>query len=216
MKIEGILFDFDGTLADTKSLLFESYVQFMDSYDLIPSVDEFNSLSGTPIKSSIVQLCSKYRIKVDSHAAASSYVSNLDRAYLEAPSVSGAVPLIEYVRSKGIPIALVTSAPRDLVNGWIENKSLGSLFASIVTSDDVIRNKPNAEPYLNALNQLGITCSNSLAIEDSEIGATSSISAGIFTLGLGLANHGNFEDKKFLAMHDLFEAKKFIGDYLDL
>ena len=210
MKIRGVFFDFDGTLADTKSLLFESYVQFMNNHDLTPSEDEFNSLSGTPIKSSIVALCRKYRIKVDSHAAASSYVSNLDRAYLEAPSVPGAVPLIEYVRSRGIPIALVTSAPRDLVSRWIEKKSLGRLFASVVTSDDVIRTKPDPEPYLNALKQLGISCTNSLAIEDSEIGATSSISAGIFTLGLGLAKHGNFEDKQFLAMHDLFEAKKFI------
>lgn len=68
---------------------------------------------------------------------------------------------------------------------------------------------------MNALNQLGISGSDSLAVEDSEIGVTSAISSGIFTIGLGLTYLKKFGEQDFLAVHDLYEAKEVIENYLD-
>ena len=214
MKLDGVFFDLDGTLADTKSVLFQSYVHFMQSYNLPSSVEQFNSLSGTPIKASIVELCNKYQLNVDRDATADEYASSVETEYLNSPLVSGASQLIDSLRSKAIPIALVTSATRDLVRGWIKKNSLGGSFNAIITSDDVTKTKPNPEPYLNALNQLGISGFDSLAVEDSEIGVTSAISSGIFTIGLGLTYLKKFGEQDFLAVHDLHEAKKVIENYL--
>ena len=215
MKLDGVFFDLDGTLADTKSVLFESYVRFMESYDLPSSIDEFNSLSGTPIKSSIVELCNKHQLKVNHKATANRYLSNVETRYLNSPLIPGASELIEFIRSKSIQIALVTSATRGLVNGWIDNNSLIGMFNAIITSEDVINTKPDPEPYLNAMNQLGISGFDSLAVEDSEIGASSAIASGLFTLGVGLAYSERFSEQDFMAVHDLHEAKKFIENYID-
>ena len=215
MKIEGVFFDLDGTLADTKSVLFRSYIHFMESYNLPSSIDEFNSLSGTPIKASIVELCNRYQLNVDRDATANKYVSSVEIEYLNSPLVPGASLLIEFLRSKAVTIALVTSATRDLVRGWINNNSLGGSFNAIITSDDVTKTKPDPEPYLTALNQLGISGFDSLAVEDSEIGVTSAIASGIFTIGLGPTHLKKFGEQDFLAVSDLYEAKKVIENYLD-
>jgi len=215
LKIKGVFFDLDGTLADTKSVLFQSYVHFMENYNLPSSIDQFNSLSGTPIKESIKELCNRYHLNVDRDATANKYMSSVETQYLNSPLIPGASQLIESLHSKAIPIALVTSATRDLVRGWIKKNSLGGSFNAIITSDDVSKTKPDPEPYLNALNQLGISGSDSLAVEDSEIGVTSAISSGIFTIGLGLTYLKKFGEQDFLAVHDLYEAKEVIENYLD-
>lgn len=56
-----------------------------------------------------------------------------------------------------------------------------SLFDTIVTDDDVIKGKPNPDPYLLALSRLGLQPHEAVAVEDSKMGITSAKGAGLFT-----------------------------------
>lgn len=56
-----------------------------------------------------------------------------------------------------------------------------SVFDTIVTDDDVIKGKPNPDPYLLALSRLGLQPHEAAAVEDSRMGITSAKGAGLFT-----------------------------------
>jgi beta-phosphoglucomutase len=67
---------------------------------------------------------------------------------------------------------------------------LPNLFHTIVTSSDVERPKPDPSTYQNAVDGLGLSSENCLAIEDSPNGVRSAKDAGLRVLGVS-AMHGS-------------------------
>jgi beta-phosphoglucomutase-like phosphatase (HAD superfamily) len=57
-------------------------------------------------------------------------------------------------------------------------------FASVVTGDQVSRGKPAPDPYLLAVDRLGVLPAHCVAIEDSPTGVASATAAGVPTIGV--------------------------------
>ena len=93
----------------------------------------------------------------------------------------GAEELIDGIRAAGLKIALVTNSPRSVVD-----LALGLLgghrFDVTVAGDEVANGKPDPEPYLMAMDSLGLTAADCLAVEDSPSGTEAAIAAGIAVL----------------------------------
>ena len=78
-----------------------------------------------------------------------------------------------------VRIALVTGCGRDQLALAHAASGLLDLFEAIITSDDCARSKPDPEPYLNAVQILGLRAEHCLAVEDSPRGLASAQAAGI-------------------------------------
>lgn len=90
----------------------------------------------------------------------------------------GAQHLLESVRSAGLATALVTATHRELVE--LALNTLGHTnFDAVVCGDEVVANKPDAEPYRRAMDLLGLGADECLAIEDSPNGSASALGAGV-------------------------------------
>ncbi|NTW94611.1 MAG: HAD family phosphatase [Chlorobiaceae bacterium] len=95
------------------------------------------------------------------------------------------VPLLPDVRETiaelagKVRLALVTGSPLDKVERMHRDNGLLDYFEVIITEDDISRPKPHPEPYLKALERLGLDASNCLAVEDSRRGLASAHAAGI-------------------------------------
>ncbi|TQM09997.1 HAD family hydrolase [Pseudonocardia kunmingensis] len=89
----------------------------------------------------------------------------------------GALELLGGVRAAGIPTALVTGSFRriaEVVVGGIPFVA----FDAVVTGEDVVRGKPDPQPYLRAAALLGVDIRGCLVIEDSVAGVRSGVAAG--------------------------------------
>ena len=91
---------------------------------------------------------------------------------------SGASELLAYAEECEIPCGLATSSRLPTTNSKLTLSNLGEYFSVVVTGDDVGQSKPHPEPYFLAAARLGTSTEQCWALEDSENGVRSAVSAG--------------------------------------
>jgi HAD superfamily hydrolase (TIGR01509 family) len=103
------------------------------------------------------------------------------RVSATVPWRPGARELLKELRSQGVPCALVTMSYQRFVTPILAALPDDS-FEVVVTGDSVSQGKPHPEPYLTAARLLGVDPARTLAIEDSNTGASSAEAAGCAVL----------------------------------
>ena len=103
------------------------------------------------------------------------------RVSATVPWRPGARELLKDLRSQGVPCALVTMSYQRFVTPILAALPDDS-FEVVVTGDSVSQGKPHPEPYLTAARLLGVDPARTLAIEDSNTGASSAEAAGCAVL----------------------------------
>lgn len=93
------------------------------------------------------------------------------------PLQPGALELMESLQHRGVPVALVSSSYRLLVNAALDELGT-SRFATTVAGDEVTASKPAPDPYLIAAERLGVEPADCVVLEDSDAGMRSALAAG--------------------------------------
>ena len=94
----------------------------------------------------------------------------------ELPLMPGAAALLAELRDNQIPVALVSSSYRDLVDAVLSSGA-GPFDASLA-GDEVVHGKPHPEPYLTTAARLGVDPARCVVLEDSPPGVASGRAAG--------------------------------------
>ncbi len=98
------------------------------------------------------------------------------------PYRSGIVALVEEAHSAGLPLAIATTTSRANVDALLAGAP-GALdpnwFATIKCAEDAPRKKPDPQVYLAALNILGVPANRALAVEDSRNGVLAASACGV-------------------------------------
>jgi HAD superfamily hydrolase (TIGR01509 family) len=93
------------------------------------------------------------------------------------PLHHGAADLLDALEARGLPIGLVTSSYRVILDAALD--TIGrDRFAVTVSGEDVTHGKPHPEPYLTACERLGVAPERTVVLEDAPLGVTSAESAG--------------------------------------
>ena len=77
------------------------------------------------------------------------------------------------------PLAIASSANRELIDLVLELAGLAERFAATVSSEEVARGKPAPDVYLEAAARLGVDAGRCAAVEDSANGLRSAHAAGM-------------------------------------
>jgi beta-phosphoglucomutase len=102
----------------------------------------------------------------------------------ELEPLPGLVDFVELGRERGMRVALVTNAPGENVEAILVALELREFFDTIVLADEVEAVKPDPAPYEAALRKTGVAAEEALAFEDSVSGISSSVAAGVPTVGI--------------------------------
>ncbi len=199
--LQALIFDVDGTLADT-----EEYhrIAFNESFanaglDWNWSVSLYDELLGvTGGKERInhfIQLQHPDFAKEANISDLSSYIADLHKIKtirynqkLEQGLVAlrpGVQRLINEAHQSGMRMAIATTTTMENVSTLIEctlGKASLSWFEVIVAGNMVAAKKPAADVYLAVLERLSLPASECLALEDSQLGLQSALAAGITTI----------------------------------
>lgn len=179
--IQGIVFDVDGVLFDTEVLTQVIWNEVSGEMGW-PQVGEnylsFVGQSRTDIRQKMLDMFGS-QFPQEEFFLACSQRSHGKMERDGIPVKPGVVEILDFLHSKGIPLALATSTGREHTMLRMELTGLGSYFAVIVTGDDVVHSKPHPEIYALACEQLGTTPQHTLAIEDSRNGILSAHGAGM-------------------------------------
>lgn len=166
MQLRAVLYDFDGTLADTTDLIMRSYRHTMQTHlGEVPPDEEWLSGFGTPL---VVQLARFARSEAEAEEMLRTY-QTFQRAHYDdlLHPFPGAVKAVEELAGRGICLAIVTSRHREGTLRGMDLCGLVDHFPVIVTPEDVAMPKPHPEPVLAALERLEVRPEEAVFVGDS-------------------------------------------------
>jgi HAD superfamily hydrolase (TIGR01509 family) len=120
----------------------------------------------------------------------------------------GLSEFLEKAYQQGIPMAIGSAAIPFNIDFVLDNLNIRHYFKAIVSADDVVFSKPNAETFLKAAALLSVEPTDCLVFEDVPKGAEAAQNAGMNAVVL-TTTHQPDEFK------DLQNVLHFAGDFTD-
>ena len=195
-KYLGVFFDLDGTLVDTLGILRSVYYEFLLSFGIQGSEDEFQSFNGPSLKEVVTIINDKYCLNQSPEILLEKYLQTLEKKYLLDFEFSYRnIACLKQLRFKGLTIFLVTSSPKYLIEPLFKEKNLTNLFDGFVFGDEVAKSKPDPEIYLKAIDKSGLEANQILVVEDSLNGIISGKAANLFVCVISDSLDNEFIEK---------------------
>ena len=179
-----LLFDLDGTLAETDSLHLPTWVEVLlprgIEVDQAFYKENISGRSNAEIVRDLLPGLSEEERRSIFEAKEASF----RKRAVDLEPLPGLLDFLEQVKNRGITTGLVTNAPGENVGAVLPALKLQDFFDIIVLSEDVEAVKPDPAPYNEALKKLDLAPEEALAFEDSVSGIASAVAAGIPTVGI--------------------------------
>ncbi len=177
-NIQGIIFDCDGTLADTMPLHWRAWQGIKQRYGFDFPQDRFYSLGGVPSRDILRILKKEQGLSLDPIAVA----KEKEEAYLELLAHVGPIECVLDIarRNYGIvPLAVASGGSRRAIGKVLDHLGIRQLFKAIVTNEDVEHQKPAPDIYLEAARRIGVPPQFCRAYEDTDLGLEGIRAAGM-------------------------------------
>jgi HAD superfamily hydrolase (TIGR01509 family) len=182
---KALLFDIDGTLADTDALHLEAFNLVFGPrghvFDHARFTKELQGFSNASIGERFLTNEPPTRqaaIIGEKEAAFRKLVAGEIRA------LPGLMTLLARADRADIPMVAVTNAPRLNAEMLLSGLGITRRFKALVIGDELPHGKPHPMPYLEGLRAVNAAANLSLAFEDSRSGVQSASAAGIATIGI--------------------------------
>jgi beta-phosphoglucomutase len=176
MAHDSIVFDFNGTLSDDEPVLCEIFVELFAEHGKPLSAQEyFDHLAGLSDPEIVRTWLGRDHPDVD--AVIDERVARYRAAVGDGSTIHEHVREAVRYAAERVPLAICSGAARDEIEPVVEAAGLADCFRAIVSSDDVVKGKPDPEGYRSALAALGTT--TALVFEDTEAGVASAKAAGL-------------------------------------
>ncbi|MGN8049286.1 HAD-IA family hydrolase [Curtobacterium sp. 22159] len=182
----GVLFDMDGTLVDSTAVVEATWSRFGARHGIDPA--EILAFSHGRQAIDTVQRFLPDLPLDEQQRIAAALVAEESASSEGIVEIAGAAAFVERLLDAGVPVALVTSAPRDLAVGRMAAAGV-SLPAAFVPSEDAPRGKPHPDGYLRGAALLGVPVEECVAFEDAPAGLEAAVSSGATTVVVGGLDH---------------------------
>ena len=182
-KVDGILFDLDGTLLDTVADLAEATNRMLRELKQAErSVEEVTTFIGNGIRSLVNRSVCEGREATP--ALQEEAYGVFQRHYAEVNGLAtrpypGVMEALRDLQAKGLKLGCVTNKSEAFIFPVLDALSMSRFFGSVVGGDTLPQRKPDPEPLLHACRQLGIEPSRTLMVGDSPNDALAARRAGI-------------------------------------
>ncbi|WP_407168938.1 HAD family hydrolase [Bradyrhizobium sp. ORS 111] len=182
---KALLFDIDGTLADTDPLHLAAFNEVLGphghEFDHARFGKELQGFSNASIGERFLAHEAPERRAV--------ILDEKERIFRELVSgqiqpVPGLMALLDQADRAGVPMVAVTNAPRPNAELLLSGLGIAHRFRGVVIGDELAHGKPHPLPYLEGLRLAGASAQAALAFEDSRSGIQSATAAGIATIGM--------------------------------
>ena len=187
--MEGVIFDFNGTLLlddPINMISWKKYAKRKFNYDLTDA--EYHKYNGTPGETWIEgitkgqvtgDLAIKYREEKEDQ-----YREDLRDADIDL--IKGAKEFFDELNKNNIPFTIATSSNKQNVELYFEKFGLNKWFEfeKIAFTDGTFKGKPNPDIYLIAAKKIGVDIKKCVVFEDTKSGVKSGYSAGAKVIGM--------------------------------
>lgn len=174
----GLIFDCDGTLANTMPLHWRAWQLITQRHNLHFPEDRFYALGGVPSRDILKLLAAEQGRSLDHIAVA----HEKEEAYL--PLMEQVEPIhavVEIARAHHgkIPMAVASGGTQRIICQLLDQLKIRHLFGAVVTSEMVKHQKPAPDIFLEAARRIDVEPKHCRAYEDTELGLQAIRAAGM-------------------------------------
>jgi beta-phosphoglucomutase len=183
VRYEAILFDFDGVLVDSEPVHFECWQEILQTFDMRLDWETYRThgigVSDRDLMSLICKQAGRplevERLLAEYPRKKELFRSRMLQRQSFTPDVLELLPQLDAYQ-----LAVVTSSGQSEVEPILRQAGIHGLFRAVVYGGDVKKLKPAPDPYLLAMQKLGVR--TALVVEDSDAGVASARAAGLDVL----------------------------------
>ncbi len=174
----GIIFDCDGTLADTMPLHWRAWQAITKRHKLHFPEDRFYSLGGVPSRDILKMLGEEQSVTLDHHVVAREKEAEFLPLLAQVEPINTVVGVAREYFGK-IPLAVASGGTHSIIEQVLQHLGIRHLFATVVTSEDVKNQKPAPDIFLEAARRIKVAPQFCCAYEDTDLGLQAIRAAGM-------------------------------------
>jgi HAD superfamily hydrolase (TIGR01509 family) len=178
---EAVLFDWDGTLADTRRVVVASFqkalreigysvnAEFIEQRIGIGSAETFREIlrvSGVDFDEALIRRLVGLKVRNEVELGG------------EVRLFGGAVELLRSLQGR-VKLGLASMSDRVVIDLLLGLMGVRGFFRVVVTADEVVEPKPSPEVFLKCAGELGSNAENCVVVEDSVFGVEAAKAAGM-------------------------------------
>ncbi len=190
MKTELIIFDFDGTLGDTRHIIVTTMQMTIREIGLESrSDDECASQIGLPLngcfealypdadKATILRCADAYR-----------RIFEENKAHIKPEAFPHVVETLAQLKQQGYKLTIASSRSHKSLSELTQELGIADYISYLIGADDVERAKPHPEPVLKTLEAMGVDATKTLVVGDMNVDILMGAHAGARTCGVTYGN----------------------------
>jgi HAD superfamily hydrolase (TIGR01509 family) len=179
MSIDAVIFDLDGVLVDSEPVWSEVRRGFVDAHGGRWAEDAQERMMGMATAEWAAFLHDELQVPLPVDDLAAGVVDAMVEHYgRHPPLLPGAVEAVRRLAPRW-PLGLASSSPARLIDVVLEAAGLVSLFAAVLSTEEIGRGKPAPDVYLAVAQGLGVPPGSCAAVEDSTNGLRAARAAGM-------------------------------------
>lgn len=190
METKVIIFDFDGTLCDTRSNIIIAFRATMEHLGLDMRDEETcGATIGLTLRDGFKSMYPEFDdAKIDYCVETYRQIFAERRKELMPDLFPGVKETLEALRKRGYRMTIATSRLTDSLMLFMRHHGIDHYFEYAVGSDSVTHHKPHPEPALKTLAALNIAPSEAIMVGDMPVDIAMAHNAGIRAIGVDYGN----------------------------
>ena len=183
LQVRGLVFDCDGTIADTMPAHYRAWVEALGEHGVEFPEAMFYEMGGMPTGKIIEILNERHGHDMPVLETALRKEKLFERLI---PEVLPVEPVVDVIREYDgrLPMAVATGGMRHICHRTLGVLGLLEKFAAIVTAEDVPNGKPAPDIFLEAARRIGVPPEHCYAFEDADLGLQSARAAGMTAIDI--------------------------------
>ena len=190
MNIRLIIFDFDGTLGDTRRNIVLTLQQTMQEMHL-PVMDEAQCAAtiGLTLKDSFKTLF-PHLTDEETEECAATYrrIFEVNKKKMVPQLFPHVAETLAELQQRGIAMSIASSRSNASLRGFLKDMGIERYISYVLGADDVTKPKPDSEPVLKTLEAMNIPASEALVVGDMPVDILMGRNAGTRTCGVTYGN----------------------------
>ena len=183
--LQAVLFDLDGTLANTDPIHIEVWRKILEPHGYIVDDSFFKAhISGRLNEHLIQELLPQLSDAQGKQLAIDKEAQFRDLAANKLHRMPGFDKFYTWVNAEDLKTGVVTNAPRTNAEFVLKILALEAAFDFVLIAGELPQKKPDPLPYQIALEKCGVDAKTAIVFEDSKPGIQSAVAAGIPTIGV--------------------------------
>lgn len=178
---KGLIFDLDGTIADTMPIHFIAYRNILREFGVEFTPELFITLAGVPAIQTISRINELFGTSLDPEKFGKLKEAEYEKEMVRMQPVEPVVQLIREYHGK-LPMSVGTGGYRRLAWKTLEILDLKNYFSILVSTEDVENHKPAPDTFLKCAELMGVDPAYCQVFEDGQLGIEAARAGGMMAV----------------------------------